>query len=137
MYIENETQQTQKQEYQPKKDTAYSAIIHLSSFVGFLIPFGDIIAPLILWLLKKDEDEFIDYNGKACINFEISTLIYLLVAAALTIPLLIITIGLGAFLLIPIGIIAFIAYVVIKIQATINTSNGEYYKYPFTIELIK
>ncbi len=139
MYIENETpQQTQQnQQYEPQKDTAYAAIVHLSSFIGFLIPFGNIIAPLILWLVKREQDEFINTHGKTCLNFEISILIYSLILAVLSIPFTIITIGLGIFLLVGLGIMTFIAYIVFKVQATIKASNGEYYEYPFTIELIK
>lgn len=135
MYVENEPQQ--ENQYGIQKDTSYAAIIHLSSFIGFLIPFGSIIAPLILWLIKKDQDTFIDYHGKACVNFEISMLIYSLVVALLAIPFSIITLGIGAIALIGLGIMVIIAYVVFKIQATIKASNGEYYQYPFTLELIK
>ncbi len=91
MYVENEPQQ--EKQYGIQKDTSYSAIIHISSFVGFIIPFGSIIAPLVLWLIKKDQDTFIDYHGKACVNFEISVLIYSLVVLLLAIPFSLLTLG--------------------------------------------
>ncbi len=75
MYTENQQPTANSQE----KNTSYASIIHLSSFIGVLlpfIPFANILAPLILWLIKKDEDEFVNKNGKSCLNFEISLLLY-------------------------------------------------------------
>lgn len=135
MYVENQSNNEPKNDLQ--KDTSYATIIHLSSFAQFLIPFGGIIAPLILWLIKKDEDSFIDAHGKSCINFEISLLIYAFTLALLLIPITLFTLGIGLILIVLAAIPLFIAYVIVKIQAASQASKGEYYQYPFTIEILK
>lgn len=98
---------------------------HLSALVMFLgIP--AVIGPLVVWLIKRDDDPFIDYNGKEALNFNISFLIYGLVAAFLIILL----IGL---ILLP---IVFVVWLVLEIVAAVKASSGECYRYPLTIRLV-
>lgn len=120
-----------------QNDKNYSSITHLSSFVGCVFPFGNIIAPLILWSAKKGESAYIDIHGKAAVNFQLSLMLYSFLLALLIIPLTIFTLGLGLIAVI-LGIIpVFILIVVVIISASIKANNGEYYHYPFTIEFIK
>lgn len=103
----------------------WATLTHLSAFVMFLgIP--AVIGPLVVWLIKRDEDPFIDYNGKEALNFNISFLIYGIVAVILIILL----IGL---ILLP---IVFIVWLVLVIVAAVKTSNGDYYRYPLTIRFL-
>lgn len=132
MYVENEPQHNHLE-----KDTSYATIIHLSSFAQFIIPFGGIIVPLILWLIKKDKDSFVDAHGKSCVNFEMSLLIYSFTLALLLIPITLFTLGIGLILIVLAAIPLFIAYIIVKIQAASQASKGEYYQYPFTIEIVK
>ena len=55
-----------------KHERNLSAIIHASTFSKYFIPFGNFILPLILWTANKKEYEFVDYNGKQALNFQIS-----------------------------------------------------------------
>jgi uncharacterized Tic20 family protein len=110
----------------PPKRT-WEVLCHLSALAGLTgIPFANIIGPLIVWLLKRNESESVDTHGKESLNFQISMSIYT-IAAALT---LLVAIG---FVLLPIVILANLILVII---AAIKTSNGEPYRYPFTIRLI-
>ena len=61
--------------------------IHLSTFARFVIPFGNIIGPTILWKMNKHRCEFIDEHGKQAINFQITNGLYTLFIAAMWIPL--------------------------------------------------
>jgi len=120
-----------------QNDKNYSSITHLSSFAGCLFPFGNIIAPVLLWSAKKNESTYIDTHGKAAINFQLSLMLYSFLLAMLIIPVTIFTLGLGLIALI-IGIIPILIIIIaIIISASIKASNGEYYDYPFTIEFIK
>jgi len=120
-----------------QNDKNYSSITHLSSFAGCLFPFGNIIAPLLLWSAKKNESTYIDTHGKAAINFQLSLILYSFLLAMLIIPVTIFTLGLGLIALI-IGIIPILIIIIaVIILASIKASNGEYYDYPFTIEFIK
>ena len=105
----------------------WAMLCHLSALAGGVIPFGHIVLPLIIWQIKKAESPFIDAAGKEAVNFNITATIYLF-AAALTIFIFV------GFLLVP---AVAIAAVVLVIMAGIKANNGEAYRYPYTIRLIK
>ena len=69
-----------------KHERNLSAIIHASTFSKWFIPFGNFILPLILWTANKKEHKFVDYNGKQALNFQISMLLYSIVAGLISIP---------------------------------------------------
>lgn len=120
-----------------RNDKNYSSITHLSGFAGWFFPFGNIIAPLILWIARKNDSTYIDVHGKAAVNFQLSLILYCFLLAILILPITILTLGLGLIAII-IGIIpAIILKIVLIISASIKANNGEYYDYPFTIEFIK
>jgi len=120
-----------------QNDKNYSTIIQLSTFAGFIFPFGNLIAPLILWMAKKNESSFIDAHGKSAVNFQMSLVLYSFLLAILIIPITIFTLGLGLIFLIIAIIPVFILNMILIISASISASRGEYYEYPFTIEFIK
>lgn len=100
---------------------------HLAALSGFIIPFGNIIGPLIVWLVKKDESAYVDENGKESLNFQISVSIYCLISVLLIIFVL------GILLLVGIGIATLILIVV----AAIKANQGEKFAYPLTIRFIQ
>jgi uncharacterized Tic20 family protein len=105
----------------------WAMLCHLSAFAGFFFPFGGIIGPLICWLSRKDESQWIDQNGKQSLNFQISILLYMVLA----IPLCIIIVG------IPIVIFLVFLKVICIIIASVKASKGEEFKYPVTIPFIQ
>jgi len=110
-----------------KDARTFGMLCHLLSFAGFIIPFGSIIGPLAIWLIKREEHPFVDDQGKEAVNFNISMLIYFFVAAILTM----IVIG------IPILIGLAIFWLVITIVAAVQASSGTAYRYPLNLRLIK
>jgi uncharacterized Tic20 family protein len=94
---------------------------------NFVVPFGGVVAPIVMWQMKKDEFADIDQHGKNIVNFLISMLIYSVVSALLAL------IVIGIFMLIALGI----AGVVLPIIAGIKANNGEVWKYPLTLQIIK
>ncbi|HCE55783.1 MAG: DUF4870 domain-containing protein [Lutibacter sp.] len=120
-----------------QNDKNYSSITHLSSFAGWIFPLGNVIAPLVLWIAKKNESAYIDSHGKAAVNFQLSLMLYCFLLALLIIPLTIFTLGLGLIAVI-LGIIPVIILIIVSvISASIKATHGEHYQYPFTIEFIK
>lgn len=106
----------------------WAMFCHLAGLARFApIPFAGIIAPLILWQIKKDEHPFVDYNGKEAVNFQISVAIYLVAA----ILLCFVVIG---FVLVPAVVVFNIVFLII---AAVKANNGEHYEYPLTIRFIK
>jgi len=111
-----------------KNAFTWGMFCHLAALAGFIgIPFGNIIGPLVVWLIKKDEHPFIEQQGRAALNFQISMAIYGIVAA------LLIFIFIGFLLLIALGIFDLI----FVIMASIKASKGESQKYPLSITFIK
>ncbi len=102
-------------------------LCHLLALCGIVIPFGNIIGPLIIWLVKKEEDPFIDECGKESLNFQITLTIASIISGALTC----IVVG---FSLLPVVIIGGIVFVII---ASVKTNQGEMYRYPLNIRIIK
>lgn len=109
-----------------KDERMWAMLCHLSGFAGYLVPFGNIIGPLVIWLIKKDQYAFVDDQGKEALNFQISIMIW----AAVAIALCFVIIG------IPLLIAVIIFSVVMTIVAAIKANEGEYYRYPLTIRLI-
>ena len=100
---------------------------HLSAFAGFFVPFGGIIGPLVIWLSKRDESTWINENGKASLNFQLSLLLYMI----LVLPLCLIIIG------IPLMAVLGILKIVFIIIASVKASKGEEFKYPLAIPFIQ
>ncbi len=69
-----------------KHEKTLSAVIHASTFSKYFIPFGNFILPLVLWTANKKEYEFVDYNGKQALNFQISLLLYTIVLGIISVP---------------------------------------------------
>lgn len=82
------------------------------------------LAPLIIYLIKKDESEFVTAHAKESLNFQITV--------SLACILLFITI-VGIFLVWLVGIFALVLIII----ATVRASEGKLYRYPFTLRLIK
>ena len=131
---------------QPTNEEKNSALFaHLASFGSLIFPFGNIIGPMIVWLIKKDQSEFVDENGKESLNFQITYTIVLLIL-----------VGLGAgfaissgfqgfeggiaisiiFFLILIIVYALMALVFVIIAA-VKASKGEMFRYPMSIRFIR
>jgi uncharacterized Tic20 family protein len=106
----------------------WCVICHLSALAGFFIPgAGHILGPLIVWLVKRGDSPEIDAHGKEALNFQISMLIYSLVAAVLCLVLI------GFALL----VVLHILNVVFVIVAAIRASDGQLYRYPLSLRLVK
>jgi uncharacterized Tic20 family protein len=110
-----------------QQEKTMAMLCHLTALAGFFIPFGNIVGPLIVWLVKKDESAVVDANGKKALNFQISITIYAMVAAAL------IFVGIGLLLLPAIGVFSLVMIIINSVKA----NKGEEVSYPLTIPIIK
>jgi uncharacterized Tic20 family protein len=104
----------------------WGMLAHLTALATFIVPFGHIVGPLIVYLVKKDEYEFVMDQGKEVLNFQITWSLIFIVSAVLII------VGIGILLLIGFGI----AWLVLVIVGTVAANNGQYYRYPFTIKFL-
>ncbi|GAB3719889.1 DUF4870 domain-containing protein [Flavobacterium koreense] len=149
----------------PTNERTIASVTHLSSFAQYVFPLGNFIAPIIIWSAKKNDSEFVDYNGKQILNFQLSVFMYSLILVLISLPLLIygfvdligtnctfsnFEIEFNSFrnqeitTFIGIAIVAFVLFMFLKvfefiliIYAAVKASNGERYKYPLTIPFFK
>jgi uncharacterized Tic20 family protein len=106
---------------------------HLSAFTAFITGLGCVLGPLIVWLVKRETMPFAGDQAKEALNFNITAII---VAVGLGI-FTFITLGVGALITVPAAGILFVGWFVLTIVAALKANNGEQYRYPFAIRLVK
>jgi uncharacterized protein len=110
-----------------RDERTWAMLAHLSALVGYsIVPFGNIVAPLVIWLIRKDQSWFVDDQAKESINFQISMVIY----ALISIPLVLLLIGIVLLLLL------YVFGIVMVIIAAIKANDGVQYRYPITIRFV-
>ncbi|MFC4556847.1 DUF4870 domain-containing protein [Virgibacillus kekensis] len=102
-------------------DRLFAMLIYLTSF------FFPVLGPLIIWLFKRDDSEFVDYHGKEYFNFFIAFTVYTIISGILVLVLI------GFVLLLIVGITAFI----LTLIALIKSYNGENYRFPLIFRFIQ
>jgi uncharacterized Tic20 family protein len=108
-----------------KDDRTLAMIAHLG---GILVSF---IAPLIVWLMKKDQPGFVEDQAKEALNFQITALIAFVALSILSmVPFAVCLSG-------PAALLLYIAVVVLSIMAGVKANDGVRYRYPVTLRLIK
>jgi uncharacterized protein len=107
---------------------------HLSALAGLIIPFGNILGPLLVWQIKKNEIPSVVVHGKAALNFQITVAIAAFAGMILAIILSFFCVG---FLLIPIVIAIGLCGLVFAIIAGIKANDGKEYRYPYSFNLVK
>ncbi len=96
-------------------------VMHVLCLVGF-----PIIGPLIIWLIKKEQSQYLDSQGRELLNFQISYLIYAFAAFLLCFVLI-------GFVLLPVIAIAMIVLTIIGI---VSAAEGKVYRFPLTIRML-
>lgn len=108
-------------------DRPLLSIAHLTQLLSYVIGFGGLITPLIIWLVSRNTVEGMDEHGKAIINWQLSLLLY----ALISVPAILLF-GLGILSLIFIAIVGFVLPIVNAVRA----SNGESPSYFMTIPFL-
>lgn len=118
-------------EPQPAAQPAQPAVSQDSKNMAMLCHllglFTSFLGPLILWLIKKDKDEYVDQQGKEALNFQITIIIASIVSAILTF------ICIGFIMAIFVSVLD----IVFSIIAAVAASKGQDYRYPVSIRLLK
>lgn len=101
-------------------------LVYLSTFVAAL--FG----PLIIWMIKKDESELVDYHGREALNLWLTSVIVSLGAMIIGV----VTVGIGFFITVPILILWSLAMFIFTIIAAIKAFDGKAYRIPMILRLL-
>ena len=102
----------------------WGMFIHLSQFCGYAIPFAGLIAPIVLWQIKKKESRVLDLHGRIVVNWIITAFILGIVFGLLCF----------VFIGIPLSIALLIGGIIFPIIGGIKANSGEIWKYPCSIE---
>lgn len=105
-------------------------IAHLSAFAIYFSGIGHIVAPLIVWLSKRDGHPFIDDQGKEALNFQISWSIYMIANVILFITVI------GAVIALPLFFVLPVFHVVCMVIAAIKANDGVAFRYPLCIRFL-
>ena len=104
-------------------------LLHSIPFLGLIIPFGNIIFPIFLWIHKSKDNKIYEEHGRAIINFHCSINLYLIVSLLLFFPFP----GVNFFLT---GAI-FLFGIISTIINTLSATNSGNYNYPLSITFLK
>ena len=107
-------------------ERTFAMLGHLSAFAGLVVPFGNVLGPLAVWLAKRDASDFVADHALESLNFQITMTIASLVAVVLCFVLI-------GFVLLP---VLGIAWLVLTISAGLKANDGKRYAYPFTLRLV-
>lgn len=147
-----------------KHEKNYASFIHLSALSKYFIPFGNYILPIVLWSNKKNESAYADYNGKQIINFQLSMLLYSILLLLISIPTILATVfsnfswneiesgnlmlnesnianltGVGIFGIFCVALFGAlkVAEFFLIIYGAIKANEGNYFRYPMTLNFLK
>ena len=125
----------------PSRDERQWAMLcHLSALLMYCTLVGGFIAPLIIWLLKRDEMPFVADQGRETLNFQITTLMALIAGG-----MLVLTGGILAIFILPLVLVlvgwvvvagALLGHFILTITATVRVSEGVLYRYPYCWRVI-
>lgn len=110
-----------------KRERNWGMACHLSALCGYIIPFGNVIGPLVIWLLKKDELAFVDDQGREALNFQLT----LVLAFMVSFILIFVLIG-----FVMTAILCVYALIMI-VYASVKASEGVRFRYPMTVRFFK
>ena len=105
----------------------WATFAHLSGLTGLAIPFGHVVGPLVIWLIKRDELPFVDEQGREAVNFQLTATLALFVAAGSF------CVGIGVVLLPLVAMLTVVSVIV----ATVKANGGEHYRYPVSIRFVR
>ncbi|ATD68056.1 MULTISPECIES: DUF4870 domain-containing protein [Luteimonas] len=116
------------------EERQWALFAHLSALTGlFTGGVGNIVGPLVIWLIKKDTMPFAVDQAREALNFNIT----LLIVGVLLLLITLVTFGLGAVLTFPLSILLGIAWLVLTIIGGMKANDGVAYRYPFALRLVK
>ena len=126
---------------------AHLAALVLALLTSWVAGIAGALGALGIWMVKRDESAFVAEHAREAVNFNLSMFIYACVAGLIGFLLVgatVLTLGLGIILTAPAGIVLLLAigaiavmWLVCSVIATFKAYNGESYRYPLTIRLLK
>jgi len=118
-------------------ESGWAVLCHLSPLANLVVPFGNLLGPLIVWLIKRKESAVVDDQGKEALNFQLSVMLYFIAIALVCVPLAFTKMAFVAILAIPVALGLSLTDFILTIVAAVAASNGKLYRYPISIRFVK
>ena len=109
---------------------------HIGALAASVVTGLAVLGPLLVYLIKKDEDAFVREHAREALNFQLTWMIGGVVGGVLAVIVTVVTIGLGLIVLLPVAIGFAIAWIVFMVKAAMAASRGEWYRYPLTVRMV-
>jgi hypothetical protein len=109
-----------------KDERMWGMLCHLGALAAFVFPLGNVVVPLVIWMIKKEDMPFVDDQGKESLNFQFTVVIAIAGCFVLSF------VGIGTLLMPVVGVGA----LVLVIIASTKANDGERYRYPWAIRLL-
>lgn len=104
----------------------WAFLLHISGLAAFLLPLGGVLAPLLIWQLKRNEFPELDPHGKHAVNWGVSSTIYVIISLFLMMVFIGIPLLLGLLLMM----------VIFPVLAGVRANEGGLWDYPLTIRFM-
>lgn len=117
-----------------REERTWALVAHAGGPVGLLLSAGlfGFVVPLVVWLARREDSEFVAHQGKEALNFQL-TLLLLHLGAWLFVLL---TLGLGIVIVLPIFLALWFIELILGLVAALQSYGGKRYRYPFTLRMI-
>ena len=113
-----------------KEERTWALASHLSAFAGHFFPLGNVLGPLVVWLIKKDEMPLVKDQAKEALNFQIAISLALLACAVMAFTVIL------AIVAIPLAIVIYLYAIVYTVIGAVKANEGVAFRYPVTLRLI-
>ncbi len=119
----------------PTEDRSYATVTHLVTLAAMLFSGGllHVLVPAVAWMVFKDKSAFLKEHARQQLNFQLTFVLAALVGALVTL----VTVGLGAIVVVPFLVVLFVTDIVCSIKAAMAAHRGEDYRFPLTLDLVK
>ena len=123
----------------------WALLAHVAGFLGFVIPFGNVVGPLLIWITRRDRYPLVREHGREALNFQISFSAYMLVAvlvAGLLVLAMVPAEGGSNYVFVPFVVMAIFGVllagdIALVVAAALRAYQGLPWRYPLTFRLVK
>ena len=123
----------------PEDERTWGAISHAGAVVAMVCSAGFLgfLASIVVYAIYKDRGPFVRSHAANSINIQITMFIWLVVLGILTIPVALLTLGLGLVVMLPALAAAFLFAGILHVIGALKAYNGEWWNPPFTPRFVK
>ena len=131
--------QTQPATMSPEDERTWGAISHAGAVVAMICSAGFLgfLASIAVYVIHKDRGPFVRAHAANSINIQITMFIWLVVLGIVTIPIALLTLGLGLIVMLPALAAAFVFAGVLHVIGAVRAYNGEWWNPPFTPRFVR